>query len=593
LIGGWNIEPDLLSSGKVGLSSSGTSDDSVRIYAGNATSENAPFKVTNGGYLYSTYGEIGGWEIDATTLKSTNGLVGIDSTNEYSFWAGNESADSAGFYVKNNGYLYSNYGKIGGFDIGDSALYNMQLSYSDDQNSGVYIGTDGIGLGGGEFYVTKDGFLSVRQGQFGSDTDFGISGNFMTKVCIDGSVIKNELHLPGQSSYLRMDSINSINTVHSIVPSMLGDTTEHKNYSFFYIGDGGFGSCKIVGTQGSSDSADDFILQHTYIVGGELYTDRGEIGQFAKFEPNKIVFGFKNDIDAENGSIYSSRCVINDSNLSVQYESAGSEIRGWHMYPNRLMVSSVINGKHSACAMSYTNQAGSLYIGSKYDMETEYFKKIYIGTTNADTTVFHNAKTNSFVGNISMDGSFIQINGLDTNGGRSIKFANDGTEVGLLYYDGTYFTINGNVNAPVRIGHGGYTGATKNCLVGSWEISTTSSTTPVLSDFTKKNSICDFSSVHDTIFDGLRGVTFKYNEGTSDRIHPGFIAQEMYDAVISAGLTSQDFSAVCYDIDEDGNKVNWRVRYDEIVPLNTWQIQKLKARVAELENRLAQLEQQR
>ena len=42
---------------------------------------------------------------------------------------------------------------------------------------------------------------------------------------------------------------------------------------------------------------------------------------------------------------------------------------------------------------------------------------------------------------------------------------------------------------------------------------------------------------------------------------------------------------ILYVTDADGNKVHYSVRYGEIVALNTYEIQKLKARIKELEER--------
>ena len=55
-----------------------------------------------------------------------------------------------------------------------------------------------------------------------------------------------------------------------------------------------------------------------------------------------------------------------------------------------------------------------------------------------------------------------------------------------------------------------------------------------------------------------------------------------------AGLTTQDFAALCIS-DEGTDNETWRLRYSEFVALNTWQIQKLKQRIAELETKLAAL----
>ena len=48
-----------------------------------------------------------------------------------------------------------------------SYIYNGKISYNDTTNDGVYLGTDGIGLGKGNFYVTKAGSLTAKSGSIG------------------------------------------------------------------------------------------------------------------------------------------------------------------------------------------------------------------------------------------------------------------------------------------------------------------------------------------------------------------------------------------------------------------------------------------
>lgn len=129
-----------------------------------------------------------------------------------------------------------------------------------------------------------------------------------------------------------------------------------------------------------------------------------------------------------------------------------------------------------------------------------------------------------------------------------------------------------------------------NRLLGYWDIQEVSTSTAVTSDKTKKNSIAEIGGIYDALFDRLLPVVYKYNEGTSDRVHTGFIAQDVEDAVLSVGLTTKELAGVCYSLDENGVKYDYKIRYDEFVAINTWQIQKLKVRVAELEAIVAKLQ---
>ena len=102
------------------------------------------------------------------------------------------------------------------------------------------------------------------------------------------------------------------------------------------------------------------------------------------------------------------------------------------------------------------------------------------------------------------------------------------------------------------------------------------------SDERVKNSIENLPDSYELLFDALIPRRYKYNEGTSDRYHTGYIAQEVVQALTQAGFTTKDFAAVM--LENAGTEAEcWKLRRDEFVALNTWQIQKLKARIAELE----------
>ena len=68
------------------------------------------FGVTTKGKLYSTSGRIGGWAIDANSLQSVSGSVGLRSADtDIVFWAGASSSSAdAPFRITKDGALYAN-----------------------------------------------------------------------------------------------------------------------------------------------------------------------------------------------------------------------------------------------------------------------------------------------------------------------------------------------------------------------------------------------------------------------------------------------------------------------------------------------------
>lgn len=129
-------------------------------------------------------------------------------------------------------------------------------------------------------------------------------------------------------------------------------------------------------------------------------------------------------------------------------------------------------------------------------------------------------------------------------------------------------------------------------LKGTWTVKQLNATSAetITSDVNKKNSISVVSENYSMLFDNLRPVTYKYNDGTSDRLHTGFIAQEVKNALEIANIDTKDFAGlVIYNQDTEDEE--WTLRYSEFVSLNTWQIQKLKTRVSELETELAEIKE--
>lgn len=125
-------------------------------------------------------------------------------------------------------------------------------------------------------------------------------------------------------------------------------------------------------------------------------------------------------------------------------------------------------------------------------------------------------------------------------------------------------------------------------MFGNWHVSgnmTLASGEAVTSDQNKKNTITELNEKYSLLFDKLKAVLFKYNDGTSDRLHIGFIAQQVKQALDEAGIDPKDFAALCIKRNKDGTE-EWSLRYSEFIALNTMEIQRMKDRIKELEEKL-------
>lgn len=113
----------------------------------------------------------------------------------------------------------------------------------------------------------------------------------------------------------------------------------------------------------------------------------------------------------------------------------------------------------------------------------------------------------------------------------------------------------------------------------------------ITSDANLKNTIENLDDNYEQLFYGLKAKTFKYNDGTSDRKHLGFIAQEVKTAIDNSGLTTQDVGAYVADTNQADGSDLLALRYSEFVALNTHMIQKCLAKISSLEDEIKSLKE--
>ena len=139
-------------------------------------------------------------EISANVSASGGSSSSFSWTLSASSWilksGGSEvfKVDKNGATVK--GKITATGGTIGGFTIGSSSLYNG-MNNINATNNGVYVGTDGIAVGGGRFKVTSGGTVSA--------TNMTLTGT----LTIGGSTITADaLRQGAQQSYNNYSSWN-------------------------------------------------------------------------------------------------------------------------------------------------------------------------------------------------------------------------------------------------------------------------------------------------------------------------------------------------------------------------------------------------
>ena len=176
-IGGWSFNGSTLTGNKVGLAKT-SSDNDIAIWAGNASSGSALFKVTQGGSLTSTSGSIANWIINSDYLSSNSGMTGLSSAtgnNSVAIWAGSSNGyngrGSAKFRVTNAGKMYADGAEITGstFVIKNGTATAFEIT----STGKMYIRPSGTG---GGWYVDANDFAGPWYGSGGVTEDDGFVG---------------------------------------------------------------------------------------------------------------------------------------------------------------------------------------------------------------------------------------------------------------------------------------------------------------------------------------------------------------------------------------------------------------------------------
>lgn len=143
-----------------------------------------------------------------------------------------------------------------------------------------------------------------------------------------------------------------------------------------------------------------------------------------------------------------------------------------------------------------------------------------------------------------------------------------------------YFNSDGVVPYRDRLGALGY--SDYSWLVGyaySWA---------EVSDRDKKENISYDVSAYEALFDKLKPCKFNYISDDEVKLtKTGFIAQDIEQAMIDIGMPMKEFDGLRFDYDETTQKKsNYSLCYNDLMCLAVNEIQKLKARVTELEANL-------
>lgn len=112
--------------------------------------------------------------------------------------------------------------------------------------------------------------------------------------------------------------------------------------------------------------------------------------------------------------------------------------------------------------------------------------------------------------------------------------------------------------------------------------------TIITSDRNQKHDIETLPNKYLDMLLELPVYRFKMDQGTSDRYHVGYIAQDVEEYMAKHDIDSLEFAGFVKDVDEDGNAI-YMLRYDEFEAIHTLAVQRHESKFAEQKEEMASL----
>ena len=484
-----------------------------------------------------------------------------------------------------------------------------------DSGSSVTINGDHIVLNGattngdGSFRIHKDGYMVAKGGTIGG---WKINNNYLYSINTkedDSGVTDGQI-----ATVSGMSGVSTCYDDRRVVnKKSLVDSNTYSNIRFFagapYPGDDKLNNNFNIGDGKFLVLEDGSLYASAAKIEGEITATSGEIGG-CEIDSNGNLWIPSGNVDV-NGVINAGSANIKGL-ISADYVAGlgcdfkTGSIGGWKLDSNSLYSGSSFGSGSFLCTGS-TGSDGKFSIGGSDKINGWVFKAgKNFGVTTSGTT---------YCGDIHINGGTFGKGAMFDDGGAKFhlfdkdsahcgiimescnkKFHFNGednynpasqirmeSEVILLSVGKTSIAEDGDmpVNTFTEVG-GIAIGADSSTIKGT---AYTSSSMVITSDKRLKHSVELLGEKYNALFDNLKPVRFKYNDGTSDRYHTGLIAQDVAEAIDEAGLSTQEVAA--YVVRRSNEEDEYcGIRYEEFIALLIQQVQDLKGRVSELEQKL-------
>lgn len=565
-IGGFSLSENSIQNGAFGQSGSVLICTGTNSYAsiGGSDSINGwcftsgnTFGVTKTGELYATSGKIGGFNIDSTFLQSSDETVGLSATSyNWAFWAGGASMDTAKFRVNQAGKLWASNATIAGEITATSGKIGK---YTIDNYLSTGSGYTCTGMGGNQafwagsessndapFHVSYDGSFYSSKGNIAgweitSDSFYKDTDDYTVYVC------------PGTNN--NKDFL----TVHDKNKSS-GDEWP------FYVHADGWMHC-VCGDIGGWNISDSSIYKN----GGWKSSSSGS----AYFGDHGLSITDKFSVD-KNGVLMASDSILSGNvYLSDGSKNIGRFDTGTYNGIKGAALVSLIDGGYSALG-NYNSSDNTVYIAA-YAKN----KKFYVPSD------FYVSNLVANDGTIYVSSQMFVSKPIDTNNNTYIfTRTKENYKVSLIGW---------SVSNNIWIGDYGYGGvrtpASNAFITANNVYKTTSGGNTSLSDERYKHGFKDIPDAFDFIMN-LNPCLFKFDDGTSDRYHMGFKAQEvennMLNTIGDTGLTVKYNFEEGLDVDLDNpDTYILGLRYEEFIAPLIQVVQNQQKQIQDLEKKIA------
>lgn len=598
------------------------------------------------GVIFASGGNIGGWEITDSSLilrnsddtprmfisgtgaQIKNYVVGSHTGKDWVIWGNGQ------FGVTNRGELYAS-----GADItGKITATSLTLGNNASVPSSKVTGLSAVATSGKYSDLTGRPTIPTSVSQLGLDTNTIIfKGDITQSTKTDSNGISYlETVVPTSGGKtIKYSTYNAGDYV--VFGRSKGTNSDGNNYI-------------CISTQGLLTARNALIYGTVYATDGEfagkITAESGRIGGWniasngLQYKPSNTLKMFISGTGTQNneytvgshtgkdwsiwarhfGITNSGKLYADSAEISGKITATDGEIAGWNIGSKILSKTVTLEDGTTRTTGFQTPDNGAWAItvnASAFgDWSTGTFRVSHSGKMYATDAEVRGkiTATSGTIGGCSINSagklqvSSANITSLDASrlkvGNSSIKFEtyNNDTAMRIYSEDGeTYFVVgddciilsyadtSANKGSAISLNStGAWLSSFSGLLMGTWS---SNGEISIVSDENKKNSIELLDDRYDVLFDNLTPRRFRYNHGTSGRFHTGFISQEVGKALLFANIDTSEFSGYVVKHNDKDNTDDYYLRYENFISLNTWQIQKCKTRITELENKIVELEE--